>query len=306
MVNEQVLAYKKRRNARLKQRAYRKDDNEVAEWITTENGVHVPLDKDKVAVGGALEGKEFNGAGEKAKVVKARRKQKDIPNEKEVLGPNGRVLPNHIDEFNENAFKSILEETGYSEEEAKKFHDNIRDFFGGDFGAFAAGLKEEEEKIIDDGLARMGAYDGEIYRGMNFDDYSNDSLSKFKNCQVGDEIEMRTISSWSSDRSVAEGFGGFNSLTGSGVVLVCKNNKSAVGVQHISKFAKREAEVLAPSTSRWRVTKKKTISKYKFLKDYYTAHSPSLADRVRLVGIIEGMKGALSKRSIVTLEVEEI
>ena len=305
MVNEQVLAYKKRRNARLKKRAYRKDDNEVAEWITTENGVHVPLDKDKVAVGGALEGKEFNGAGEKAKTVKARRKQKDIPNEKEVLGPNGRVLPNHIDEFNENAFKSILEETGYSEEEAKKFHDNIRDFFGGDFGAFAAGLKEEEEKIIDDGLARMGAYDGEIYRGMKFDDYSKDSLLKFKNSKVGDEIEMRTISSWSSDRNVADGFGGLNELSGSSVILVCKNNKTAVGVQHISKFAKKEAEVLAPSASRWRVTKKKTISKYKYLKDYYSAW-PALSGKERVLRIIEDSKGKLSRRSVVTLEVEEI
>lgn len=304
-----VLAYKRRKRLRLMERGYRADkSDEVTEWITTEKGVHIPLDENKVAVGGALEGEKFESASGKTKGKRDKRKQRDIPNAGKLLFSNGRVRDDRMKEFNEAAFKSIVEETGYSEQDAKKFHENLLDFFGGDYKAFADGSHKDEEENINAGLERMKAYDGEIYRGMVFEDWQEDLFSKFMDCNVGDEIEMRTISSWSSNKSVADEFAKMTSvLQKNSVVLVCKNNKSGVGVQHISKFAKKEAEVLAPSTAKWRLTGKKVINRYKHLRDYYS-NKPDMGkeERARVLGTIDAFKNRLSEMNVITLEVEEL
>lgn len=302
-----VLAYKMRKRMRLKERGYRTDEEDV-EWITTKNGTHIPLNENKEAVGGPLEGEKFEGANGKNNGVKGKRKQRKIANEKDVLYPNGRVRDDRIKEFNEAAYKSIVDETGYSEQDAKKFHNNLLGFFDGDYSEFAAGTKEEEERNIDDGLSRMAAYDGEIYRGMSFEDWQEEAFSKFLDCNVGDEIEMRTISSWSSNRTVADDFAKLGSvMQKNSVVMICKGNKSGVGVQHISKFAKKEAEVLAPSTARWRLANKKAVSRYDYLKDFY-GKKPGMGvdERKRILGTIDGLKWRLSEMYVVTLEVEEI
>ena len=57
------------------------------------------------------------------------------------------------------------------------------------------------------------------------------------------------VASFSSRESVAESFGSWN-WTSSGMTsikFIMDDNKTAPGVQHISKFGSREAEVLLPS-----------------------------------------------------------
>ena len=111
----------------------------------------------------------------------------------------------------------------------------------------------------------MGAYDGQIYRGMNFNDYS--SYETFANLDVGEQIPCgQTLTSWSDRIDVAERFAGLSAdQAGDSVIMICDETNTAVGVQHISKFGTAESEVLAPSTTSWTVTNTETMTKYDYL-----------------------------------------
>ena len=252
-MDKAVEKYRKRRYNRLKARF----DADI-EWITTESGLHIPL-KGGVAASGPLKGKAFKSAKSTGSGKKMGERRKQI----EAKG--GKVKDADLEAFNKKAFKSIEEETGYSREDAKVFHDALLDYMGGDYHAYGKGKKEGFEKTIDDGLARMGAYDGETYRGLQFSGTNmdaNKAFWKFEDMEVGDKIPARSVTSWSSDRGVAEGFASTGLAAGNSVVMICRNNKTGVGVQHISKFRDNEAEVLTPSTTSWRVVGKRVVSQY--------------------------------------------
>jgi len=285
-----------------------REDAKDVEWITTENGTHIPL-KDGEAVGGPLKGEDFSDAkttgGNAGPGNAKRRGQKDI--DSSWLEDDGSVRREYLYEFNKKAEASIKEETGMSDEEVGKLHYCFLDFFGGDFEAYANGEKKEQEKTINEGLRRMGAFDGEIYRGMHFNEWQKEDFVKFRDAEVGDEIQMRTISSWTSDKKVADSFGGIKNMAQDSVVMICKNNKSGVGVQHISKFAKGESEVLAPSDAKWKVTKKRSASKYDFLKEYLESNPKySSTYKKAWMDTMEMKKERLEQMTVIILEVEEI
>lgn len=250
-----VEAYRKRRLKRLKAR-YDADD---LEWITTENGAHVPL-KDGKAVGGPMEGETFSDAKSAASASKKpKRKQYDVDDR--LLNDYGKVRAPKRDEFDKEALKKIKEETGYSDEKAKKFQETLLDYFHG----WPEDMYGEKTKIIEDGLSQMGAYDGTIYRGMQFWETDDEEYQRWANmdafkaimdAEVGDEIKMKGISSWTGEEHVGDDFSGMYEPHANSVLIVCRNNKSGVGVQHISHFAKEEAEVIAPSTARWKIKNK--------------------------------------------------
>lgn len=79
-------------------------------------------------------------------------------------------------------------------------------------------------------------------------------------------MDKRLLSSWSSEEIVAQSFSnaGYN---GNSVILECVDNITGVGVQNISKFGVREAEVL--SNAEYEVVSVKYESKY----DYITKHN---------------------------------
>lgn len=254
-----VEAYRRRRANRLKAR-YDADD---VDWITTKNGEHVPL-KDGKAVGGPMEGETFSEAESTKSATKKPRKKpkrKQKPVDGWFLNDYGKVRKPCIEDFDKEALEKIKEETGYSEEEAQNFQKHILDYFHG----WPEDMNEEKTRIIEDGLSRMGAYKGPIYRGMQFwktdeAEYKRwanmDAFEKLYEADVGDELKMKGLSSWSSEKFVGEDFGGMYNPDAYSVILVCNNNKSGVGVQHISHFAEQEAEVVAPSTARWRIKSK--------------------------------------------------
>ena len=154
---------------------------------------------------------------------------------------------------NQRALELIQKETGYDEKTAKTVKKYMDEYFGEDYSEFVDGNRQKEVKVIDEALSRMGAYDGEIFRGLEFG--SGKRGQEFADrVKVGGEIEMKSISSWSSERWVADKFAGVGNDSYYSVVFVCKDNKTGVGVQHISEFGKDEAEVLSPSGTRWKIT----------------------------------------------------
>lgn len=177
----------------------------------------------------------------------------------------GKVPNDKLDEYNAKAFEQIKVDTGYSEEQATEFHSALKEYFGGDYASILAG-EGSTVKTIRDGLDRMPVYDGTVYRGLCFSESSDYDISEFTRLKPGDKIPSKgIISSWSSDKRVAEAFGAASTqaVESSTVILECLENKTGVGVQHISSYGSREAEVLCGS--KYEVLEIVTESKYDYV-----------------------------------------
>lgn len=187
----------------------------------------------------------------------------DTPNYDEVLDALQQ-------EFNQEALKIIMQDTGYDQEHAQQLQNSFNDYFGGDYEDFTSGKRANDVAIIDEGLKKMPKFDGRIIRGTHFvfDDWRQKEAFRnlVNNLREGNEITIKnTPSSWTSDKATAMQFGrepwpNFNSM-----LFVCDNNKSGASVTHISHFGSGEAEVLIPSNTRYRV--KKTLIYNKKSKD---------------------------------------
>ena len=180
-------------------------------------------------------------------------------------GSPGKVPNDKLDEYNAKAFEQIKVDTGYSEEQATEFHSALKEYFGGDYASILAG-EGSTVKTIRDGLDRMPVYDGTVYRGLCFSESSDYDISEFTRLKPGDKIPSKgIISSWSSDKRVAEAFGAASTqaVESSTVILECLENKTGVGVQHISSYGSREAEVLCGS--KYEVLEIVTESKYDYV-----------------------------------------
>ena len=186
---------------------------------------------------------------------KEKRKQLDT-------GYRGKVPDDKLDEFNKNALKQIKADTGYSDEKAAAFQKATQEYFGGDYEAILTG-KNIIAKTISDGIDLMPTYEGSVYRGLCF---SKKDISQFVNLKPGDIVPQKgIISSWSSEKRVAEAFGAASTQSAetSTVILECDKNISGVGVQHLSKFGTREEEVL--SNASYEVIDVITKSKYDYV-----------------------------------------
>jgi hypothetical protein len=221
----------------------------------------------------------------------------------------GEVKSNDLASFNDKALQSIIDETGYDKQAAKQFQSSLQEWLGGDYEAFTRGEMQDHVAVIDAGLSRMGAYDSEMYRGMHFSNGSKidmASFESFKTVQVGSVIEMKSVSSWTSEKAIAERYANIGSDGSSSVVLKCVSNKTAVGVQHISKWRTTEAEVLAPSGAKWRVVDVREVN-----MDDHTRNQLENGELSPLMKKIKARELAekeneLRGKTYVVIEVEEI
>lgn len=178
-------------------------------------------------------------------------------------GYNGKIPDDKLDEYNKKAFEQIKLDTGYSEKEATDFHNSLLQYFGGDYEAILLG-ETESAQIIKTGIAKMPAYDGSIYRGMTF---SNKDIKQFADLRKGDILPRKgIIESWTSNERAAISFGGAREYERSTVILECIDNQTGVGVQHISKYGNREAEVL--SSADYEVIEVVIENKYEYLSKH--------------------------------------
>ena len=221
----------------------------------------------------------------------------------------GEVKSNDLASFNNKALQSIIDETGYDKQAAKKFQSSLQEWLGGDYEAFTRGEMQDHVAVIDAGLSRMGAYDSEMYRGMHFSNGSKidmASFESFKTVQVGSEIEMKSVSSWTSEKAIAERYANIGSNGSSAVVLKCVSNKTAVGVQHISKWRTTEAEVLAPSGAKWRVVDVREVNMYDHTRNQLESGELSpLMKKIKTRELAE-KENELRGKTYVVIEVEEI
>lgn len=198
----------------------------------------------------------------------AEKKRSDLLLQKESRGQldtgfTGKVPDDKLDEYNAKAFEQIKVDTGYSEEMATEFHNALKEYFGGDYATILSG-ETPTAKIIRNGIDRMPVYDGSISRGMIFD---NSDVKAFTDLQIGDEIPQKgIIESWSSEKGTAIAFSGISDYERSSVILECVDNKTAVGVQHLSSFGSVESEVL--SCAKYEVVEIVTQTKYDYLSDH--------------------------------------
>lgn len=205
-----------------------------------------------------LDQKIKDTANKKTELLHQKEKRKQLD-----TGYGGKVPDDELDAFNVKALEQIKLDTGYSDEEATEFQKALQEYFGGDYTAILSG-KTPTAKIIRSGIERMPVYDGSISRGMIFD---NVDVKAFTDLQIGDELPQKgIIESWSSERGTAIAFSGISDYERSSVILECVDNKTAVGVQHLSSFGSVESEVL--SCAKYEVVEVVTQSKYDYLSDH--------------------------------------
>lgn len=173
--------------------------------------------------------------------------------------PPGRTGRDQLAEWRDNAtaLRQIIRDTGYSLAEAQLAQDTQIRYYGADYDSFTEGLLPHETEIISQALMRMPYYNGgSIYRGISVEDSVADSvfLRKWQPGTVqyfSDKLGNGNgvVQSFSSNEDVAERFGQWDwvSQGKTSIKFVMDDNKTAPGVQHISKFGTAEAEVLLPS-----------------------------------------------------------
>lgn len=149
--------------------------------------------------------------------------------------------------------KMLMQETGLSLPDAEMTYRALASYFGSGYSSIRAGHPPsalEKAKLIDNALKKARAYKGEIYRGISLDPSTYSEWSK--QLKSGATIDMKGISSWSSNPKVAESFA--HSSYGQSVIFKLKSTNHAVPVQHLSSFGKVEAEVLAPSSVKYKIS----------------------------------------------------
>lgn len=103
------------------------------------------------------------------------------------------------------------------------------------------------------------------------------------------------IESWTSERNAAIAYGGISDYERNSVILECANNKTGVGIQHLSSFGTVETEVL--SSSKYEVIEMTTESKY----DYLSKHKEYLYFSEDL----ENEKEILRRNEVCIIKVKE-
>lgn len=196
---------------------------------------------------------KWEGRAEQVAQALERPKRGQIENPLWHLGMSGEEL----DKYNEWALDQIMADTGYTRDEAARLQEAMIEYFGGDYNKFTRGEAAEMVETINRGLEKMPVFDGTLYRGMWFDDRPDRAAAfrAFRGLVPGDTIQMvnGSVSSWADNMKNARGFASTWDQSANSVILICDENRTAVGIQHISKFGSSEGEALAPGTARWEV-----------------------------------------------------
>ena len=134
----------------------------------------------------------------------------------------------------ENTFYSIQ---GYTGSDYIGIRDNNPDY-------------KEQADYIERYIKKAPTYNGDIYRGIALDNETGKNY--ISQLQKGSQIDMLGISSWSSDKKVANNFSTFFTEDNDYKIVFHTKNKTGVGIAHLSKMPDQQ-EVLHSSNSRFKV-----------------------------------------------------
>jgi hypothetical protein len=136
--------------------------------------------------------------------------------------------------------------------------ESVTDFTDGEYRSIRNNPEGTKAKAIENYIEISPKYSGdEIYRGIGLTETQLNSVSG------GDIIDMKGISSWSSDKSKAENYSvtqdAFSDDINIPVVLKVKP-KTAVSITHLTKYPK-EKELLFSSKTKFKIlSKKKSVT----------------------------------------------
>lgn len=155
----------------------------------------------------------------------------------------------------------IAKELGVSKEEAEVFEKAIRDYsrYFADFLSkpgstlsnylsIRKGKDTRESRVIDEYIEKAPKWNGNgaVYRGVIFDKEIADGFA------VGDMIDMDGVSSWSSNKEVADGFAEVNLPGKARVVVMMDKADHATSIMHISTIPGEE-EILMSSKPKFEI-----------------------------------------------------
>lgn len=146
----------------------------------------------------------------------------------------------------------VMNDIGVNEDEARKMLDAIYNFTGTNYGIirnekeYNDGWANSQRQYLEKYISKSPSYNGEIYRGLHLDNKKGQEF--VSQLQKGATIDMGGISSWSSDKRVANSFASNGTYS---ILFSCKN-KSGVGIKHLSLIS-MESEVLQSSKSKFKI-----------------------------------------------------
>lgn len=110
-------------------------------------------------------------------------------------------------------------------------------------------ISQSDAERIERYVEKAPAYDGKIFRGLNFSD--RDGFEDFiSGAENGRTFGMtKGLSSWSSEESVAKDFA--ESGGNFGVVIECLQNRTGTPIAHLSQYFNDEQEVIASGKAKW-------------------------------------------------------
>ena len=106
----------------------------------------------------------------------------------------------------------------------------------------------EQAKQIEEYIDSNKKYEGKIYRSIGLDDSSFGNYTN--NDMIGAEIDMKGISSWTSDEKIAKNYTPSNSLNS--ITFKIENSSKGVDISNISAHP-TEKEVIQSSKQRYKV-----------------------------------------------------
>ena len=150
-----------------------------------------------------------------------------------------------------------MTDTGMSKIGAEQVANSISSYTGDDYGSIrdaqSKGIQEgweaQDGRNIENYIDKAPKYTKEIYRGIQNDAFKEEIISgKIK---VGDTIDMRGTSSWSSDPSSSSKFGN--------IIFISSDTPKATAIAHLSGRTS-EKEVLVSKDTKFNISKIETYT----------------------------------------------
>lgn len=175
-------------------------------------------------------------------------------------GASGRTQSAHMDEWGQPPPLGVqmAEHTGSTLAEGNKMAAATQKYSGIYYKQMreAAYNDDKNSPYYEDAMAIEAMIDrapkwagGEIYRGINVD---ANTLAAF---QEGAEIDMRGMSSWSTNASTADDFAYHGGAKGNPVVFRAAGTKKGTSITNVSIYGKGEGEVLVSTKAKWKIKK---------------------------------------------------
>lgn len=167
---------------------------------------------------------------------------------------------------NEETYEKVAKDLNVSKEKAKDMVDALSAYSDGVFDAVrqassgesnSAYFKDIADNCEDFITASPKWAGGVLYRGISLGNSDQTALNDIiENASKGKPIDMKGISSWSSDESVAQSFAGKTNQWGTAIIFVTngKSTSNGTSIKHLSQINDEE-EVLVSNKAVFTPTK---------------------------------------------------